>query len=268
MAEQSGCDSYAYAMAYPTTYPAEAADQGEVDLAGRACPRLTGSHEVARRLAELDERYICDSFLPLDELAARRNEQGDVTRAHIVAGRLPQPAYRLDDGTDMVPPDYFALVDAAGTVAALPRWFAERYRAAARARGLPADETAVDGQWREYLGGGYLVCLEHATPETIAEKALHITVLDSLLRNPMPDDQDWARRLRRQSTGSPPSSALAPSSTPRAGVVRCHRSGTEATSGPATPRSSSTPRARRKRRRGRTQRSAPSQSLVTRTAAP
>lgn len=97
----------------------------------------------------------------------------------------------------MVPPDYFALLDAAGTVAALPRWFAERYRAAARARGLPADETAVDGHWREYLGGGYLVCLEHATPETIADKALHITVLDSLLSSPMPDDQEWARRLRK-----------------------------------------------------------------------
>ena len=42
-------------MPYPTTYPAGAADQHAIDLAGRPCPRLTGPIELARRLAELDE---------------------------------------------------------------------------------------------------------------------------------------------------------------------------------------------------------------------
>ena len=188
-------------MPYPTTYPAEATDQDAVDLAGHPSPRLTGPREVALRLAELDERYIRDAFVPSGELAARRHEGVDAVRADIAAGRLPQPAYRLDDGTDMVPPDYFALIDAAGSVDALPDWFADRYRAAASRLGLPADEAAVDEQWQDYLSGGYLVCLNNATPETIAQKAHHITVLDSLLSRPQPDDVDWMGRLRTATDG-------------------------------------------------------------------
>ena len=57
-------------MPYPTTYPAGAADQHAIDLAGRPCPRLTGPIELARRLAELDEHYIRTQFVELDELAA------------------------------------------------------------------------------------------------------------------------------------------------------------------------------------------------------
>lgn len=191
-----GPPSYASAVPYPTTYPAEATDQDAVDLAGHPCPRLTGPRDVARRLAELDERYIRTAFVPLDELASRRHQAVDAVRADIAAGRLPQPAYRLDDGTDMVPPDYFALVDAAGLVDALPRWFSDRYRAAARKLNLPADELAAEEQWQDYISGGYLVCLNHATPETIAEKVLHITVIDALLSHPQPDNVDWTRRLR------------------------------------------------------------------------
>lgn len=183
-------------MPYPTTFPAEAADQGAVDLAGHPSPRLTGPREVAARLAELDEKYIRANFVPLDELAAGREGGVDAVLAEVSARRLPQPAYRLDDGTDMVPPDYFTPVDAAGAVDELSSWFADRYRAAARNLGLPSDEAAVDEQWQDYLGGGYLVCLIHATPESIAAKAHHITVLDALLSNPRPDDADWAHRLR------------------------------------------------------------------------
>jgi len=186
---------------YPTTYPAEATDPEAVDLAGHPSPRLTGPRDVALRLAELDERYIRDAFVPLDELAGRRHEGVDAVRADIAAGRLPQPAYRLDDGTDMVPQDYFALVDAAGSVAALPGWFANQYLAAASRLGLPVDELAADEQWHDYLSGGYLVCLHHATPETIAEKAHHITVLDALLSRPQPDDVDWTGRLRTATDG-------------------------------------------------------------------
>ncbi|HZE31174.1 MAG TPA: hypothetical protein VE198_07035, partial [Actinoallomurus sp.] len=54
-------------MAYPTTYPAAAADQHATDLTGQPCPRLTGPDEIARRLAELDEHYIRAQFVELDE---------------------------------------------------------------------------------------------------------------------------------------------------------------------------------------------------------
>jgi hypothetical protein len=36
---------------------------------------------------------------------------------------LPQPAYRLDDGTEWAAADYFTLLDAAGSADALPDWF-------------------------------------------------------------------------------------------------------------------------------------------------
>lgn len=183
-------------MPYPTTYPDQARDQGAVDLAGRPSPRLTGPREVARRLAELDERYIRASFAPLDDLAAGRPGGAIAVRAEVAAGRLPQPAYRLDDGTDMVPPDYFAPVDAAGSVDALADWFADRYRTVAAELALPVDHRAIDEQWQDYLSGGYFVCLTHADPESIAQKARHIIDLDALVGSPQPHDADWLRRLR------------------------------------------------------------------------
>ncbi|MER6434478.1 hypothetical protein ABT272_43730 [Streptomyces sp900105245] len=106
-------------MPYPTTYPTAAADQHVIDLAGRPCPRLTGPIDLARRLAELDEHYIRTRFVELDELAASREGGAEAVRRLMADGRLPQPAYRLDDGTDMVAVDFFAPVDAAGGVEAL-----------------------------------------------------------------------------------------------------------------------------------------------------
>jgi len=183
-------------MPYPTTYPENAADQQVVDVAGDSCPRLTSSAEVARRLAQLDDHYIRSAFVPLDQLAASRPGGAAAARREIAASRLPQPAYRLDDGTDMVPDDYFTLVDAAGSVDALPAWFQAQYAAAASPMGLPVDDASVEAQWHDYLGGGYLVCLRHATPENIARKADFITAIDALLDQPLPHDLEWCRRLR------------------------------------------------------------------------
>jgi Family of unknown function (DUF6058) len=61
---------------------------------------------------------------------------------------------------------------------------------------LPVDEASVEAQWHDYLGGGYLVCLRHATPENIARKADFITAIDALLDQPLPHDLEWCRRLR------------------------------------------------------------------------
>lgn len=60
---------------------------------------------------------------------------------------------------------------------------------------------AIDEQWQDYLSGGYLVCLNRATPEAIAQKVHHITVLDSLLGHPAPDDLEWSHRLRAATDG-------------------------------------------------------------------
>lgn len=181
---------------YPVTYPEAARDDGVVDLAGRSCARLTGSGEIARRLARLDEEYIRSSFVPLDEIAASRPGGAAEVRALIAARRLPQPAYRLDDGTDMVPADFFALADDAGDLAALPELFKARYERAATHLGLALDDGDLDDQWAEYLSGVYGVCLHQATPENIAAKARCITTIDRLLARPCPESPSWCEELR------------------------------------------------------------------------
>lgn len=185
-------------MAYPTTYAAEATDQQVTDLAGRPCPRLAGGRAVAERLAALDERYVREQFVPLDALAAGRPGGPAVVRGWIAGGRMPQPAYRLDDGTDMVAADYFALLDAAGGIERLPAWFVAEYRQAAREQGLPDGQEDGERQWAEYLTGGYGVCLRAVGPRTIARKARHITVIEELLARPAPADEAWTWRMRAE----------------------------------------------------------------------
>jgi Family of unknown function (DUF6058) len=184
------------AMPYPTTFPPDAVDQTVVDVAGDSRPRLTTSTELARRLAELDDHYIRANFVRLDQLAAPRPGGTPAVVRQIAARRLPQPAYRLDDGTDMVPDDYFTLLDVAGSVDALRASFHARYVAAAGSMGLPINDAAVEAQWQSYLGGGYFVCLRQATPENIARKEDFITTIDDLLAQPLPRDPAWCRRLR------------------------------------------------------------------------
>lgn len=183
-------------MAYPTTHPPEAADQSVTDLSGEPCARLTPPGEVARRLAAIDDRYIRDNFVSLDDLASDWPGGAVQVRADIAARRLPQPAYRLDDGTDMVPPDYLVPVAVAGSVGALRAWFARGYTLAAQQYGLPHDAATIEDEWQGYLSGGYFVCLREATPEAIVEKAHQVTELNELLADPHPGDQVWRKRLR------------------------------------------------------------------------
>lgn len=185
-------------MAYPTTYPADATDQTVTDLAGQTCPRLAGGRAVAERLAALDERYIREQFVPLDELAAARAEGVAVARGWIAGGRMPQPAYRLDDGTDMVAADYFAPLDAAAGIDRLRAWFVAEYRQAAREVGLPDGHEDGVEQWAQYLTGGYGVCLRQVGPRTIAAKARHITTIEELLARPGPAEEVWVRRMRAE----------------------------------------------------------------------
>lgn len=182
-------------MSYPTTFPPDAADQSVLDLSGTACARLTAPGALAARLAALDERYVRSSFVPLDDLSPAAARIAD-PRREIGARRLPQPAYRLDDGVDYVPEDFYRLVDEAGSVEALPQLFRSRYRAAATALALPADDADDAAAWEDYLSGGYLVCLRQATPENIAAKAHFIVAIEDLLAHPRADRAEWCRSLR------------------------------------------------------------------------
>jgi hypothetical protein len=118
-----------------------------------------------------DVAYISANFVPLTDPAVR---------ADVAAGRLPKPAYVLDDGTEMVAPDHLALAERAGGTAALREWF----------------EARAPGEWEAYISGEYAVCLREVSPETIRRKAeliaqidAAVAELDALLRPFAPYDR-------------------------------------------------------------------------------
>jgi hypothetical protein len=118
-----------------------------------------------------DVAYITANFVPLTD---------DTVRAEIAAGRLPKPAYVLDDGTEMVASDHLALVEPAGGIDELQAWF----------------EARAPGEWEAYLSGEYAVCLHSVSPETIRRKAeliaqidAAVAELDALLRPFAPYDR-------------------------------------------------------------------------------
>lgn len=144
---------------------------------------LIAPRALAARLAAADEAYIRCAHVPLEEVAGPRLSE---VRAAIAAGRLPAPAYVLDDGTEMVARDHLALADEAGGDLA----------AAFRARYLAAAGADPDGAWAGYLSGAYAICLRTATPETIARKDRLVEEVEALLADPRPRDHDWRGALR------------------------------------------------------------------------
>ena len=145
--------------------------------------------------ADLD--YIESNFVPLEELCADRGLALDDVRSLISEGALPRPAYVLDDGTEMVGPDYFALADAAVGIEQLRPYFEERYKSAAEAAELPATREALDAVWADYLTGLYAVCLRDVTPENIARKDILVLEIRGLLAEQMPEHGAWRATLRR-----------------------------------------------------------------------
>jgi hypothetical protein len=144
---------------------------------------LIAPRALADRLATADEAYIRSAHVPLEEVAGPRLAE---IRAAMATGRLPAPAYVLDDGTEMVARDHLMLADEAGGDLA----------AAFRARFLAAGGCDVEGAWAGYLSGAYAVCLRSATPETIARKERLVEEIEALLAVPRPRDDDWRAALR------------------------------------------------------------------------
>ena len=145
---------------------------------------------VEPSLTPADVEYIRENFVPLDELCAAREQSADRVRALIATGSLPAASYVLEDGTEMVPAEYFELVDEAGGEGALRGLFARRYVAAA------GDDDEVGSEWEGYLSGAYGVCLKHVTPENIARKSALVAGIEGLLAAPQPEDADWRTSLR------------------------------------------------------------------------
>lgn len=139
---------------------------------------------------ERDLTYIRANYVPLEQICF------DHVRAQIDRGLLPRPSYVLDDGTDMVPVDYFRLLDEAGAPAALGAEFERRHAAACREQ--CADPAQLKDDWGGYMSGMYGVCLRDVTPETIVRKGALVDSLTQLLAEPRWDDAKWRELVRTQ----------------------------------------------------------------------
>jgi hypothetical protein len=139
-----------------------------------------------------DIAYVLANYRPLDELCSEHGRQAEEIRALIRHKALPAASYVLPDGTEMMPDDYFQLVDEVGGTRRLRQEFERRHEAA----GGPANELQED--WDGYLSGLYAVCLRRVSPETIVRKGQLVTSVGRLLADPAPDDEAWRERLRAE----------------------------------------------------------------------
>jgi hypothetical protein len=138
---------------------------------------------------ESDIRYVIAEYRTLGELCHGRAESVAEVNRLIEAGRLPRPAYVLPSGEARFPPDYFALLDAAGSVEELPAHFRARYLAVGSA-------SDAEDDWAGYLSGEFGVCLRQVTPEAIAAKNRLLGTIERLVAEPARDDPGWQARLR------------------------------------------------------------------------
>jgi Family of unknown function (DUF6058) len=140
-----------------------------------------------------DLPYLRSNFVVLDDLARAHGHDPAQVRRAIADRLLPGVPYVLEDGTELVAPDYFELAHLAGTFEALPDWFTRAYnQAAAR---YPAAGTAEE-QWPEYLTGIYAVCLRAVTPASIVAKGELIDTIERLIADPQPEDSEWRREIQ------------------------------------------------------------------------
>jgi Family of unknown function (DUF6058) len=139
--------------------------------------------------SEADIRYVIAEYRTLDELCRGRAETVAEVRRLIDAGRLPKPTYVLPSGEARFPPDYFALLDSAGSVAELPAHFHARYTSS----GLAED---AEEDWAGYLSGQFGVCLWQVTPEAMAEKNRLIRAIERLVAESAEGDASWREELR------------------------------------------------------------------------
>lgn len=144
--------------------------------------------------SDSDIRYVLAEYRTLGQLCEGRAQDVAEVRALISAGRLPQPTYVLPSGEPRFPPDYFALVDDAGGVDALPARFRARYLAAAASSPSPEADAVED--WAGYLTGEFGVCLRAVTPEAMAEKNRLIRRIEALTEAPAEGDGAWREELR------------------------------------------------------------------------
>ncbi|MGH3444855.1 MAG: DUF6058 family natural product biosynthesis protein [Nocardioidaceae bacterium] len=145
------------------------------------------------RMSAADLAYVRAEYLPLDELCSAHGRQVEQARELIDQRVLPRATYRLPDGTEMFPPDYFELLDEAGDPARLRTEFEQRHAIAVSTLGLTGVDARED--WAGYLSGEFGACLREVTPETIVEKGALIAQIEALVAAPRPGDATWTAQL-------------------------------------------------------------------------
>jgi hypothetical protein len=135
-----------------------------------------------------DRAYVLDHFVKLEAACRSAGRDFQRTLREIALGRLPGPAYVLDE-IPYVPSDYFfAEFDRERFIA--------RYTAACRMLGLRCTPAEAEETWGQFLTGIYGVCLRNVTPENIARKHAAIAQIDGLISVPRPHDSQWIARLQ------------------------------------------------------------------------
>jgi hypothetical protein len=166
------------------------------DLGSPRCPsRLP--YPMHGLLDDDDQRYIRASFVSLEQVCWGRCGP-DETRDAVRSRRLPAPSYVLGDGSEMVPADYFRLVDDAGGVEALHAHFCQRFARAMRAGGVEPEAARIEDEWNGYLDGAYGVCLRTVSPEAIFEKESLVHAVEALVEEAAPDHPRWRAELRHR----------------------------------------------------------------------
>ena len=141
-----------------------------------------------------DLAYLHAEYRTLDDLCHGRSSSIDQARDAIAAGQLPLPTYVLPDGVELFTPDFFALLDSAGSLAELPNHFADRHRRAAQA--VDAPTSTSEHEWSNYLSGLYGACLRRVTPEVMVTKEQLIWRIETMTAAARPDDDSWVAELR------------------------------------------------------------------------
>lgn len=142
--------------------------------------KLNGTHPMSY----VDDAYVNQYYVTLDDLCASRLDEPDRIRSHMLLGELPLPSYLRSDGAEMVHRDYLALADQAGGVRALPTWFQRHW----------TDRELAAAEWENYLSGQY-VCLHSVNPSTITRKDEIVTALNACLQDPHPRSDRWLTSL-------------------------------------------------------------------------
>jgi hypothetical protein len=140
-----------------------------------------------------DVAYIESNFRRLEELRAERAMSPSDLLDLRTRRLLPFPTYVLDDGSEMVPQDYFDLLDAANDPGRIQEQFAQELRESAG--GDLSDERVLD-EWGAYLSGEYGACLRRVSAQNIVRKAQAMELIQMLIDNPRRADEGWARELR------------------------------------------------------------------------